>query len=68
MAAPDFQVHRVPILDTGIGQEMGYANDAEFIAAAEAKREKALSMLTPEARKRFEDADAEIERQFLFGD
>lgn len=45
----DVELHivKVPMLDTGIGRFMGYADDAEFVAAAEAEREAALRLLTP---------------------
>jgi hypothetical protein len=65
---PEYRIVKMPVLDTGIGRAMGYANDTEFIAAAEAERDAALSMLTPETRQRFEDAEAEADRWFLFGD
>lgn len=60
-------VHKVPVSDTGIGREMGFANDAEFLEHAHVEREKAMELLTPAERKRFEDAEAEAERRFLFG-
>lgn len=63
----EMRVVRFPVLDTGIGQAMGYANDAEFVAAAEAEREATLSLLTPETRARFEEAEAEADRRFLLG-
>jgi hypothetical protein len=64
---PEIRIVKVPVLDTGIGRARGYANDQELIAATEAERERVLGMLTPEARKRIEDAEAEAERRFLFG-
>lgn len=70
MADDEFrlEVHTFPMLDTGIGRELGYANDAEFMAAAQAERDRVLFVLTPEARARFEAAEREAERRFLFGD
>jgi hypothetical protein len=65
---PHIEIHKTPMLDTGIGQSMGYANDAEFIAAAQAEREAALELLTPEARATIEAAEAELERRLLFGE
>lgn len=61
----NMEIRKVPMLDTSIGQEQGYANDAEFIAAAEAEREQALSLLTPDARARFKAAEVEAERRLL---
>jgi hypothetical protein len=55
------------MIDTGFGRDMGYASDAEMIEALNAERERALSMLTPEARATFEALEREAERQFLLG-
>jgi hypothetical protein len=35
---PELRVERVPMLDTGLGREAGYANDKELIAAAAQQR------------------------------
>lgn len=69
MTDEDFKltVHKVPMLDTGIGREMGFESDADFLAHAHVEREKALALLTPAERARFEVAEAEAERAFLFG-
>lgn len=61
-------VRSVPVLDTGIGREMGYANDAEFIDVAEAERAEIMAMLSPEARERLERAERESTQRLLFGD
>jgi hypothetical protein len=60
---PEYKVVQVPMLDTGIGQEAGFANDAELIAHAEAERAK----LDPAVRELLDKADAEMTRRFLFG-
>lgn len=61
------EVHRVPFLDTGLGREAGYANDAELIEAAKAQRAELEAMLTPDALARFDAMEAEATRRFLFG-
>lgn len=63
----EFEVVRVPMFDTGLGQEAGYADDAALLVTAAAQREELRLMLTPEAFERLEAAEAEGERQFLFG-
>lgn len=76
-AAADFQaqmdkvelmVRRVPVLDTGIGKALGYANDKEFMAAAEAERAEVMKLLSVDERARLERAEAELERRVLWGD
>jgi hypothetical protein len=49
------------MLDTGIGQEMGYANDDEFREAMRKKREA----LPPEVREAVEEFDREVMRKLL---
>lgn len=61
------KVVKVPVLDTGLGREAGYADDAAMIEAAKAQRRELESLLTPEAVARLDAADAEIDRRFLFG-
>jgi hypothetical protein len=61
------KVFRAPWLDTGIGREAGYANDAEFIAAYNAQRAEAERLLTPEALAELDAADRECERRLLGG-
>jgi hypothetical protein len=60
---PKFVVHTFPMLDTGIGREMGYEDDKAFIAAAEAERAK----LDPAVRAALDQADRDLERAFLYG-
>lgn len=67
MTEPKFTVQSVPVLDTGIGVEMGYANDAELIEAARIEREAALACLTPEMRARFEAAERAQAVRFVRG-
>lgn len=64
MNQPDdiqFTVRTVPVLDTGLGIEAGYASDAEFIRAAEAER----AALDPEVRAGLDDLNAELQRRIL---
>lgn len=63
MTDPDVKitVHRVPMLDTGIGQEAGYANDQEFIEAVDAER----AALDPEVREALEQAERDLARKLL---
>lgn len=60
---PLITVYTAPMLDTGIGQEAGYANDDEFRAAMQAEREA----MDPVERAAVEAIEADMERQFLFG-
>lgn len=63
----EIEIRKVPMLDTGIGREMGFDSDADFLEHAHVEREKALELLTSAERARFEEAEAEAERRFLFG-
>lgn len=58
------KVVSVSVIDTGIGREAGFENDAALIAHAERERAKML----PEARAVFDRWDAEMQRKFIFGD
>jgi len=58
---PKLTVHKVPVLDTGIGREAGYRDDAELIAAAEAERAK----LPPAVRVAVEEIEREMQRRFI---
>lgn len=60
----EFEIHKVEMLDTGIGREAGFKDDAELIAKAKAEREA----MSPEVRRLVEEMDETIERAFLFGD
>lgn len=64
---PRITVHKVPMLDTGLGQEAGYANDAEMIAAYQAQRVELEQLLTPEALARLDEAEDAATRRLLFG-
>jgi hypothetical protein len=59
------RVIQVPMLDTGLGREAGYASDAELIAAYEKDRAELERLLTPEALKALDDAEAEATRRLL---
>jgi hypothetical protein len=61
---PTYEFKTFPMHDTGIGQEMGYANDKEFIEAVEAER----AQLPQEAQDAIRQLEAEMTRSFLFGD
>jgi hypothetical protein len=62
------EVVKIPMADTGIGRDMGYANDQEMVDALNAENEAIMAQLTPEARQRVLDAEADLQRRFLFGD
>lgn len=61
---PEFEIHKMEMLDTGIGREAGFKDDADLIAHAKAEREA----MEPRMREVVEKLDAEVERRFLFGD
>jgi hypothetical protein len=63
-AEKQITVRSVPMFDTGIGREAGYANDAELIAAAAAEREA----LPPALRDLMDRLDAELTRRVVEGD
>lgn len=60
---PTFRTVSVPMDDTGIGQEAGYANDRAFLAAAEAER----ALLPESVRAAVEEFDRAMSRAFFFG-
>ena len=64
MRRMEFEVHKVPMHDTGLGREAGFKDDKELVEAAKAEREK----LDPKVREILERAEAEAERKFLFGE
>ncbi len=66
MTEPTLKTVTVPMLDTGLGIEAGYANDAELIAAAQAQRAELEKLLTPEALARLDAAEAELERRISY--
>lgn len=53
------------MLDTGLGREAGYRDDAELIEAASAQRAELEEMLMPEALAKLDAAEADLERRFL---
>lgn len=60
----EVKVISVPLADTGLGIEAGYANDAELMEAAIAER----AAQPPEIRALMDQVDAEFERRVLFGE
>lgn len=64
MSRPVITVYTVPMIDTGIGREAGYANDDEFRAAIKAEREA----MDPKVRAAVEAVEADFMRRVLFGD
>lgn len=64
----EFDVRTVPVLDTGIGRALGYADDKAFMQAATEERERAMAILSVEERARLEAAERELERRVIFGD
>lgn len=69
---PKIETVSVPMFDTGIGREAGFKDDAELLEAAKREREEFLDTFTPEGREKMrkllEDAEADAERRFLFGE
>jgi hypothetical protein len=57
-----YTTHTVPMLDTGIGQSMGFESDKAFLAHQKAEEAK----LDPEVRDAVEDVRRETMRA-LFG-
>lgn len=60
----DLKIVKVPMLDTGIGQEAGYKDDAEFMEAMRKKREA----LSPEVRRCVGEFERALLHRALFGD
>jgi hypothetical protein len=67
MNARRVEIRRVPMYDTGLGREAGYANDQELIEAGERQRAELETLLTSEALAKMDAAEAEMTRRFLFG-
>lgn len=59
----NYTVRSVPMLDTGIGREAGYANDKEFIEAVEAER----ALLPDAVRQMLEEFERRETEALLFG-
>jgi hypothetical protein len=59
----EFTVHEIPVLDTGIGQSLGFENDQALAAAVEAER----AIYPPEVREALEEYDRSLDRAFLYG-
>jgi hypothetical protein len=64
MSDPRIEIRTVPVIDTGVGKSRGYANDAEFVAAADREFSAALYVLSAEVRERFWHDE---QRRFLLG-
>lgn len=64
----EFNVRRVPVLDTGIGQALGYVSDRDFIEQTTAEAERIKAEMTPEMRAAVEAAEAELVRGVIHGD
>jgi uroporphyrinogen-III synthase len=62
-----YRVHTVPMYDTSLGREAGYADDAELIEAAQQQRAEIEALLSPEGLAKLDAAEEEITRRFLFG-
>jgi hypothetical protein len=62
---PEMRVVSVPVLDTGLGREAGYASDAEMAAADEAARAEIEALLSPEALRLLKDAEDAFTRSVL---
>jgi hypothetical protein len=65
MTERDVRVVRVPVQDTGLGREAGYANDEELVEAAKAMRSDMERYLTPEALARLDAAERELDKKFF---
>lgn len=50
-----------------MGARLGYADDRELIAVAEAQRAELEKLLTPEALAKLDAAEEAATRAFLFG-
>jgi hypothetical protein len=61
----EIKVVHVPMLDTGLGREAGYANDAELVEAANKQRAEMFALMTSEAVERFKASEREVERRLL---
>lgn len=56
-----YTVRTIPMLDTGIGQSMGYEDDKAFIAGVEAER----ATYPPVLREALEEYDRRLDRAIL---
>jgi hypothetical protein len=61
---PGFKVVSVPILDTGIGKEAGFENDADLIRA----HAEEIAKLPPEVQELIAKVEAKLDREFLHGE
>lgn len=66
MADEDYEMvtHKVPMLDTGIGRELGYESDAALMEASEAER----ATWPAEMREAVEKHEAAFMRRVMFGE
>jgi hypothetical protein len=62
--ADDYQIeiHKVPMLDTGIGRQFGYESDAALIEASKAER----ATWPAEMREAVEQYEAEFMHRVMF--
>lgn len=59
------EVVYVPMLDTGLGQMAGYANDVELVEAWKKERAELEALLTPETLAKLDAAEREVDRRLL---
>lgn len=64
MSEPRLTIYTVPMLDTGLGREAGFRDDAELIEAARRKREA----MPPVVREIVEAIDRRLEDAAINGD
>jgi hypothetical protein len=67
MSEPEMRIVKVPMLDTGLGREAGFASDAEMIDVATGQRAWLESVLTPEALASLDAAEREAARRLIGG-
>jgi len=60
---PIIRTVSVPVLDTGLGRRLGYEDDADLIAHAEAERAK----LDPATQEVMREIDRRIDDVILYG-
>lgn len=60
----NLKVVTVPMLDTGIGIEAGFKDDADLIRHARAER----AAMDPLTREIVDKIDAEVDRRWLWGE
>lgn len=60
----ELRVHKVQVLDTGIGRSLGYFSDVHFLACAENER-RDMPLLH---RRVAEEIDRKMDEALLYGD